>query len=274
MSIVSATNPHRVEDLERALEDVEGARHVAMQVLQLTDDPYADARKVAAAIEQDPIFVTQVLRVANSAAFGMARQVKATQIAVAILGFSTVRSMAVMAVSGLSDLKHPAPVGFWEHSASTAAACTLIARRYGISPSDGFAIGLIHDLGIPMLNAVDPVTYGDITRDGADNRLLAEREAEEFGMSHAKAAEIVLSNWQFPELLISAIGNHHREEPLETPESMLLFAGDALAHLALEESDGKDKARLKQLGFKSGDISRLVGEIGGKSGGILAGLLR
>lgn len=274
MSIVTATNPRRVEDLERALENVKGARHVAMQVLQLTDDPYADARKVAAAIEQDPLLTAQVLKVANSAAFGMSKQVKSIQIAVAILGFATVRSMAVLAVSGLNDLKHPAPEGFWEHSASTAAACSLIARRFEVSPSDGFAIGLIHDLGIPMLNAVDPVSYADITRDGADNRELAERETEQFGMSHAKAAEVVLTNWQFPEFLVNAIGNHHREVPLETKEAMLLFAGDALAHLALEQSDGKDKARLKKLGFKSSEINRLVGEIGGRSGGILAGLLR
>lgn len=272
--MVTATNPHRVEQLEHALENVEGARHIAMQVLQLADDPYADARKIAAAIEQDPIFVAQVLRMANSAAFGMARQVKTTQIAVAILGFSTIRSMAIMFASGLTGLKHPAPEGFWEHSASTAAACSLIARHFEVSPGDGFAIGLIHDLGTPMLNTVDPVTYREISRDHADDSTLAERETEEFGMSHAKAAATVLANWQFPETLVTAIGNHHREEPLETKESRLLFAGDSLAHLALEQSDGKDKARLKHLGFKSSEINRLVAEIGGRSGGILASLLR
>lgn len=274
MSIVTATNPHRVEELERALENVEGARHIAMQVLQLADDPYADARKIAASIEQDPIFAAQVLRMANSAAFGMARQVKTTQIAVAILGFSTIRSMAIMFASGMTNLKHPAPEGFWEHSASTAAACSLISRQFGVSPGDGFAIGLIHDIGIPMLNAVDPVMYREITRDGTDDSAVAARETEEFGMSHAKAAGTVLTNWQFPETVVGAIYNHHREEPLESKESQLLFAGDSLAHLALGETDGKDKARLKHLGYKTSEINRLVADIGGRSGGILAGLLR
>src|SRR4051812_24333856 len=156
-------NPQRMQELERALENVQAARPVAMEVLHLADDPDADARKVAACIEKDPILMAQILRLANSAAFGMTHQVKTTQIAVAVLGFSTVQSVAILVASGLRNLKHPAPDGFWDHSAATAAACSVVSRQFGVSPGDGFAIGLIHDLGVPMLNSIDPVTYAAIT---------------------------------------------------------------------------------------------------------------
>jgi len=273
MALMTTANPQRVEELAAALENVQAARPIAMQVLQLADDPDADARKVAACIEQDPIFMAQVLRLANSAAFGMARQVKTTQIAVAILGFSTIRSMAILVASGLRNLKHPAPDGFWEHSAATAAACSIISRRFGVSPGDGFAIGLIHDIGIPMLNTVDPYTYAAIG--GIDDDDAAcEREAEEFGLSHAHAAAMVLSNWAFPETLVEAISDHHLDEPRSTRESQLLFAGDAVAHVAADRGAKEAKRRLKSMGFEKAEIERLVNDVGGRSGGILATLLR
>jgi|JI10StandDraft_1071094.scaffolds.fasta_scaffold201674_2 HD-like signal output (HDOD) protein len=267
-----AGKSQRVAELADALENVQAARPIAMQVLQLADDPDADARKVAACIEQDPILVAQVLRLANSAAFGMARQVKTTQIAVAILGFSTIRSMAILVASGLRNLKHPAPAGFWEHSAATAAACSVISRQFGVSPGDGFAIGLIHDIGIPMLNTVDPVAFAGIS--SVDDAAACELEADLFGLSHAEAAAMVLSNWSFPESLVGAIGSHHLDAPLETNESRLLFAGDAIAHLASDDGSKADRRRLRSLGFEKSEIDRLVGDVGGRSGGILASLLR
>jgi HD-like signal output (HDOD) protein len=274
MALTTTANPARVEELASALENVQAARPIAMQVLQLADDPDADARKIAACIEQDPILMAQTLKLANSAAFGMARQVKTTQIAVAILGFSTIRSMAIMVASGLRNLKNPAPVGFWEHSASVAAACSVVSRQFGVSPGDGFAIGLIHDIGTPLLNTVDPVTYAAISQSSVDDATLAEREAEEFGLSHAHAAAHVLSNWAFPETLVDAIFSHHEEDPHPSNESRLLFAGDAIAHLASDDGSKADKRRLKSLGFESSEINRLVSDVGGRSGGILASLLR
>lgn len=274
MTIIAAPNPARVEQLAAALEDVQAARPIAMRVLQLADDPNADARQIAACIEQDPILVAQVLRLANSAAFGMARQVKTTQVAVAILGFSTIRSMAIMVASGLRNLKNPAPKGFWEHSAAVAAACSVVSRQFGVSPGDGFAIGLIHDIGIPMLNTVDPVTYAEISADSTDDAALCERETEEFGMSHAHAAATVLSTWSFPESLVGAIGDHHLGTVPDTSEGRLLAAGDAIAHLTVDGRSRPDEARLGDLGFEPKEISRLVADVGGRSGGILASLLR
>lgn len=264
----------RALDLEEALENVQAARPVAMEVLQLADDPDADAGRVAACIERDPILAAQVLRLANSAAFGMASQVRTTQIAVAILGFSTIRSVAIMVASGLRNLKHPAPAGFWEHSASTAAACSVVSRRFGVNPGDGFAIGLIHDIGIPMLNTIDPDAYASVVDAGLDGAAACHVEAVEFGMSHAGAAATVLGNWSFPATLVAAIADHHGSSEPDGPEALLLAAGDAIAHLAADRTASEDHARLLDLGFESKEIDRVVSDVGGRSGGILASLLR
>lgn len=276
MSLIEpvSAQQRRALDLEAALEDVQAARPVAMEVLQLADDPDADAGRVAACIERDPILAAQVLRLANSAAFGMSSQVRTTQIAVAILGFSTIRSVAIMVASGLRNLKHPAPDGFWEHSASTAAACSVVSRRFGVNPGDGFAIGLIHDIGIPMLNTIDPDAYAAVVAAGLDGAASSDVEIVEFGMSHAAAAATVLANWSFPDTLVSAIADHHAAAEPESAEASLLAAGDAIAHLAVDRTSTADHDRLVALGFDAKEIERVVGDVGGRAGGILASLLR
>lgn len=263
----------RMAQLEQALENVQAARPVAMEVLRLADDPDADARKVAACIEKDPILVAQMLRLANSAAFGMAHHVKTTQIAVAVLGFSTVRSVAILVASGLRNLRHPAPEGFWEHSAAVAAACSILSRHHAVTPGDGFALGLIHDLGIPMLNSIDPVAHG-AARETSDDAALCRREELAFGMSHATAAATVLASWSFPPSLVRTIAEHHDGVTPTTGEAALLAAGDAIAHLAADPGSVDDAERLRSAGFADADVRRLVADVGGRSGGILAGLLR
>jgi len=274
LSITTTDNPRRIEDLAESLENIRAARPIAMEVLRLADDPNADAAKIAASIDQDPILMAQVLRLANSAAFGMERRVASTQIAVAILGFSTIRSIAILVASGLRNLKHSPPESFWEHSAATAAACSILSRRFSVSPGDGFALGLIHDIGIPMLNCADPVTYAALSAERFDDSDSCLAEANEFGMDHAEAAGLVLGMWSFPEATVDAVARHHIAERPVSNEGKLLAAADALSHLAVDKKSEVDYARLEMLGFADDEIKRYRKDVGGKTGGILAGLLR
>lgn len=272
--IITEANPTRVADLERALDDVQAARPVAMRVLQLADDPHADARKLADAIELDPILTTQVLKLANSAAFGMSGRVGSTQIAVSVLGFSAVRSVATLIAAGLRNLRSQPPAGFWQHSAATAAGCALVSKRFGVPWGDAFALGLLHDLGVAMLGGVDAVTYRRICDGNVDTMSLCESERAEFGMSHPDAAATVLGAWKFPVATVAAIAAHHDPAIDRTPESLVLAAGDSLAHLAFGTGGDNDTERLSDLGFSDSDIEAFTVRTGGRASEVLAGLPR
>lgn len=269
---VTTANPTRVADLERALNDIQGARPVAMRVLQLADDPNVDAHRLAAAIELDPVLTAQVLKLANSAAFGMSGKVGSTQIAVSVLGFSAIRSVATLIAAGLRNLRNQPPAGFWQHAAGTASGAALAARRFGVRWGDGFALGLLHDLGIAMLHGVDPVTYDAISEGIADSAILCDAERSEFGMSHADAIAFVLGTWSFPEPFVDAIRGHHDGVIDPTGEALTLAAGDSLAHLAFGTGGEADALRLRYLGLEESEIESLTVETGGRASEVLASL--
>src|SRR3546814_1324370 len=86
-----------------------------------------------------------LLRMSNSAYYGLRTPVTNVSRAITVLGFSTVRSMAAAATAGLDDGSE-LPAGFWDHAAATANATQLVAPRSLGPGGDGFALGLPPDL--------------------------------------------------------------------------------------------------------------------------------
>jgi HD-like signal output (HDOD) protein len=215
--------------LHLALDSITVARPAAVQVLTTVDDPNADAHKVAAAVELDPGFAAQLIRLANSAYYGMSGRIGNTSFAVTVIGFSAIRSMAALNATGL-DSGQPGPNGFWEHAAATAAACSTLAPRFGLVTGDAFAAGLLHDLGIALLSTFDRDSHQRLAGlDGDDGALLAAAERAQFGMGHDDAAAHVLSAWRFPPTFIDAIAGHHAEGHPTSPLSAATRAGDIVA---------------------------------------------
>lgn len=272
--MTSATNATRADELARVLEDVQAARSVAVRVLALTDDPHAQARHLAEAIETDPLLTAQILKLANSAAFGMSGRVSSTQTAVSVLGFSAVRSVATLVAAGLRNLRHAPPEGFWQHTAAAAAGAALSAPRFGLAWGDGFALGLLHDLGTAVLAGLDPATHAYLCESGEDTAELCDRERDVFGMSHAEVIGTVLAAWSFPDPVVAAIRSHHDVVLDPSPEWRTVVAGDALGRLAFGSTTGDEADRLVGLGFDADAIEAAVIETRGRAGEVLASLPR
>ena len=198
-----------------------------------------------------------MLKLANSAAFGMSRRVASTQHAVSVIGFDSVRAVAAILASGLRNHKTPAPVGFWNHAAATAAACSVLSSRFGLSRGEAFSLGLLHDLGAAVLCSVDPVAYAELDDEAGGSRSdtpsRCAQEVAVFGMSHAEAGARLFGQWHFPELFVDAIANHHDVLVGLSPHERVLLAGDALAHLVLQPAGvvEPDPTQLESLGISS-----------------------
>jgi len=260
MSLAIPTAERRAEALERALGEVRASRPAATRVLQLADDPSTDGQQLAEAIEADPMMMAQVLRLANSAAFGMSHQVSSTQHAVSVIGFDAVRSVAALVAAGLRNSRHAVPSGFWRHSAGTAAACSVLSGRFGLSRGEAFSLGLLHDIGVAILQSVDPGPYASLRTSDLDTRAQCGLELAEFGMSHAEAAAQVLASWNFPVNFVTAIACHHDLDLGITPHERLLLAGEVLAALAEEPEaiTSCDPSRLEALGLSAQVLPAMV----------------
>ena len=92
----------------------------AEQVLRIVSDPMAGAAEVARVVETDPALAARVMRLANSPYYGAPRRVSSTRHAIVMLGFDTVRGLAVSAACSLLDGRVDAgPHGFWRHAITT-----------------------------------------------------------------------------------------------------------------------------------------------------------
>ena len=221
--------------LHKSLDSVVVARPAAVRVLAVVDDRNASAQTVAGAIEADPDFSVQIMRLANSAYYGMSGKIGNVGFAVAVIGFSAVRSLAALNATGLDQADRPKPDGFWRHAAASAAGCAAVATRYGIVVGDAFAAGLLHDLGTALLHGFDRDAHQRLLNEhGSDGKALADAEEARFGLGHPAAASRVLASWRFPEPFVEAIARHHDDPAATEPPFVdVIRAGDLLAELSL-----------------------------------------
>jgi HD-like signal output (HDOD) protein len=210
--VVSTLVPRAVEVLGRisaALDDLPSHRPVAAKIIAEADDHRSDAKSLGRTLSYDPALVAKVLRLANSAYFGLSGTVSAPAFAVTVVGFSTVRSLAVSAMAGLDDVP-PALEGFWDRSVLTAVAAAEFAPRLRAKAPDAFSVGLLARLGQALLVRCDPEEYPVLVAGAADRDDLLEAENRRYGATHTRVSAEALAAWAFPDELSEAMAQVDR----------------------------------------------------------------
>jgi HD-like signal output (HDOD) protein len=214
------------------LEQLPPSRAAALRVVQVVDDPDTSAADVAKAAGADPALTARILRVANSAYYGLSGRVGTPSFAVTVVGFQTVRSLAAVAAAGLAG-EDDLPAGFWERAASVASACSLLARRVGTPAPEAFCTGLLYDLGSALLRRHDRTTYDALAAEAEGGPVsMSELLRRTYGASAATLCADVLDGWRFPEDLCFAI-RHQDDDPANARDPLLraLQASISLASL-------------------------------------------
>ena len=216
--------------LLESLERLPVQQSAALQVIRLADDPGCSSADVALGIAADPVLTARVLKLANSAYYGLSGRVSTTSFAVTLLGRDTIRAIAAAAAAGLAGDPAQLPPGFWAYSSATAMAAALVAPRVGANRSEAFCLGLLHDLGAALLHQVDPrLREYVLLRSPRRGVHPVVGEHERFGISHPEAAQRVLSAWRFPPALADAVAGHHLDpRSAVTPLDRCLHAAKAL----------------------------------------------
>ena len=250
-----------VAALMEELEQLPASQAIALRVVQVVDDPATGAADVAKAAGADPSLTARMLRVANSAYYGLSGRVGTPAFAVTVLGFQTVRSLAALSATGLVGTDS-LPENFWDRAASVASAASLLARRVGADPPEAFCAGLLHDLGTALLRRQDPVLYDGLLARVAGGERMLRLEEVTYGGTHASLCADVLTAWHFPRELCDAVGRHHDvPAPSAPPVRRALQAAVALVGT---DDEGPDPTAALAAGFVRQDevaeLSRQVAE--------------
>jgi putative nucleotidyltransferase with HDIG domain len=258
--------PITPQELIANLGDLPPLPQVAAQVLRLAADPDSTAQELQRVIATDQALSAQILKIANSAMFGMVREVKTLTQAIMTLGFSTIKSIAI--ASSARNLYSRGGTGLqerllWEHALVTALSARAYAKSFR-SPrlEEAFLAGLLHDIGKSVMGIKFPERYGALLRtvynEGADGM---ESELELLGFDHAMVGEALLLSWNLPRSLGNSVRWHH--DPSHAPaEDKPLTAFVALGNqLALERNAGIGKPESLQRATQQAlDILDLTAE--------------
>ena len=213
---------------------------------RIVDDPLSSANDIAAVVSRSPSLAALLLKIANSAAYGLASKVDTLSRAVAILGTREVGVLA-MVISSVQffrdipkDIIHMST--FIKHS----LACGLLSRILGAQAKVPqterlFMAGLLHDIGRLVLYRYFPEQAKLVLNMAKSTGLsVLEIETECMGINHPQIAGHLLRKWKFPDTLVNGIVYHHHPSRSQEPaEAGIVHIADiAVNALGLGHSGG------------------------------------
>jgi HD-like signal output (HDOD) protein len=219
---------------------------VTIKIIDLVEDPSSTARDLQKVIKNDPALSAKVLKVVNSAFYGLPGQIASIDRAIVLLGMSAVKNVAVAASiarlfkSGQMSEKFSAK-DLWEHSVAVAVAAKLIAKTSGqpAGLDEVFLAGLIHDIGILVERQVSPEQLKQVINQcaGADVPML-NLEEQIIGADHQAFGDALTTKWKFPRHLRAVVGYHHCPERLSSELQRLGFTIQAADILCCQQKLG------------------------------------
>lgn len=226
--------PEVAAPFEAVLADLPPFPSVAVQLSTLLSVENPPIDEAVELIESDPALSADLLRRANSPAYGFASEIRSLQHCLVVLGFAEVRQLA-LAVSARrfaqDALRRPELERCWRNSLAVAILAERLAGVSGVSPEAAYTAGLMQDIGALSLFTARPDEYAELLRqaeeDGPidDTEYFLRREAEIFGFDHTAAGRWLAERWGLPTTILEVVGRHHdrlQADRAQTSEAGLL----------------------------------------------------
>ncbi|MCJ7830238.1 MAG: HDOD domain-containing protein, partial [Desulfobacterales bacterium] len=217
--------------LARDVKELPTLPVVATKLLEITLNDDASAMDLSKVVETDPALTVKVLRIVNSAAYGFLREIASVHQAVALLGFSTIRTLALGVtlfeqMVGADRASRYDRIFFWQHCLSVAGLSMALAKETQYpDPEEAYVSGLLHDVGKIILDVYGRITYGMFLSSlTASDRLMLEQERKLIGLGHDDIGAYFCNAWDMTENLVLAIKFHHQpfsEENLNADQALL-----------------------------------------------------
>jgi putative nucleotidyltransferase with HDIG domain len=262
-----------VENILQSVSELPPFPVVIQRALQLIDDPRSSAQDVVDVIQYDQSITLDVLRLCNSAYFGLGRTVDSLREALVMIGFNQLLEIILSRESvklyGRACKGYDLDEGdLWRHSVACALLSRIIAKRLNRDASPAhFTAALLHDMGKMVLSKFVEDYFEEIrsfTQKGSLSFVEAEREV--LGIDHAELGGRITELWRFPCSIVSPVRYHHA--PFSTQENQdvvqLIYLCDTVA-LMTGIGGGADGLSyhahgevMKQYNLREKDIERFI----------------
>ncbi len=265
-----------VREFLKKIEKLPTLPGIAMKIIQTANNPKSAADDLSRIILSDLSLSAKVLKMVNSAYYGIRNKVASVKQAIVILGFNTIKSLAlstaIMDKFGTTGSIDGFSRGaFWKHSLGVGITNRILAKRI-VKQKDMeenyFMAGLLHDIGKVIL---DEYFHDDflnvINHMKVTGKSFYRAEMDVNGLSHAEIGGMLAGQWQLPEELVAAIRFHHTPEN-RTEHATLICATHFSNILAKTKNFGSGgdndiselvESCINALGLAEEDIAQIVG---------------
>lgn len=222
------TKEQAVASAVREIAHIATLPEITLKIIQLVESPTSTAQDLHKVIANDPALCSRILKVVNSAFYGLPGQIGSINRAIVLLGLNAVKNIAIAAslaklFRGGSLTPNFSAKDLWSHSIATATASKMLADQIKLGLTDEcFLAGLIHDLGIIVEiqydrhRLIEVVGKLNVNDNGEPQMDMMEAEQEVFGANHQDFGFGLCEKWKFPRTFMNVTGFHHR--PFDLPE--------------------------------------------------------
>lgn len=219
----------RALELVRKVTAIATLPEVTSRIIATVEDPNSSASQLHKIVSHDPALVTRILKVVNSAFYGIPGQIGSVERAIVLLGLNAVKNIAVGASLGRMFRGASLCEGFtardlWRHCIAVGVAARDLAQGMKLPMADeAFLAGMIHDTGILVSLQVSPEQLRAVCeRAGAGPADFCELEREMIGVDHQQLGMALAELWKFPRACQRVAGYHHRPAALKDESRLLV----------------------------------------------------
>ena len=202
-----------IQEYINCIQSVPSLPSVVERAMSVLNDPESSSNSLATIISLDAGISSRVLKIVNSAYFGLPCKISRITQAIVLLGFAEIRNVilttSIFSMFTGSDQYYRK--NMVRHSIYCALGSKVVANRIkGIVPEDAFMAGLLHDIGKFVVAEYFPYKFNTINK-LLNNETITILEAEEavLGINHMKIGEMLCDKWRFPLQIQEAVAHHH-----------------------------------------------------------------
>ncbi len=235
MATAAAVDPQElIKQAVKKVTSIATLPEITSRIIKTVEDPKSTAAILHKIVSHDPALVTRILKVVNSAFYGLPGQIGSIERGIVLLGLNAVKNIAVAAslgqmFRGVKICDGYTAKDLWTHCVSVAVVARALAKQSKLPLADeAFLAGMIHDIGLLVSLQISPEQLRLVCeRAKAEEKDFCEIEREVLGVDHQQLGAGLAEAWKFPRSCQLVAGFHH--QPAQLTDDRVLVG---LVHVA------------------------------------------
>jgi putative nucleotidyltransferase with HDIG domain len=262
-----------MQDLLKEIKKLKPIPAIVHQIIEIIDRPDSSMQDIAKVIKYDPGATADLIKISNSAYFGLKEPAESVEDAVSLLGIDQIVELVLMksgasVLSGRFDGYGFREGAMWKYSVSSALIAKQIASRLSMKNKNTiFTASLLKDIGKTILDRFVLDSFDEINELVLNHNLsFIEAEKKIIGADHAELGGMIAKIWKFSPKMINIIRNHHiqSEDMCQDQDIAVVYFADCIC-MMLGIGVGADglayrfhQEAMEELGIGSDEMPEII----------------